>query len=87
MLARGNAPSTPTEFESVTIDFWAQVMRAQNGNDSSDRRKLQSIETFMKNRAVDQVDLDMLMVWIRSQQVTKRNLEALNGLNQVIIYK
>ena len=76
-------PSTPSEFESVAITFWVSINRARQGA-AEDRRNLVYIGDFMKSKNLEQIDLDILMAWIRTEQIKKGNKEAENGLNQVI---
>eukprot|EP01041_Mallomonas_annulata_P001871 gene1871-3629_t len=83
ILPRGRNPSTPSELEAKAVELWSLVMRAQKGG-STERRKLNEIDSFMKNNSLDKLDIDILMAWVRTLQITKRRQEALNVLNQVI---
>ncbi len=84
-LPRGKAPSTPTEMEAKAIEVWVSVLKAQSGGDI-ERRKLKEIDIFMKGKSSEQLDLDIIMGYIRALQITKRSKpEALNLLNEVIL--
>eukprot|EP00607_Mallomonas_marina_P008435 CAMPEP_0182424556 /NCGR_PEP_ID=MMETSP1167-20130531/10752_1 /TAXON_ID=2988 /ORGANISM="Mallomonas Sp, Strain CCMP3275" /LENGTH=1377 /DNA_ID=CAMNT_0024604441 /DNA_START=94 /DNA_END=4227 /DNA_ORIENTATION=+ len=83
VLRRGASPQTPTEMDAKGIELWTYVMRAMKGG-ANDRRRLSEIDHFMKSRSLEQLDVDMVMAWVRAHQVLKRRQEALGVLNQVI---
>jgi hypothetical protein len=84
-LPRGKVPSSQPEMEAKAIEVWIHVLRAQSGG-NTERRKLVELDAFMKGKSSEQLDLDILMGYTRALQLTKRRAEALNYLNQVIIF-
>lgn len=81
--------SSVFEHDAFAVDYWVAMYEFESRlNDMSSpytqslKKKLIGLEGIIKNR-FDQVEVDTLMVYVKSRQLLEAHTESLNALNQV----
>jgi tetratricopeptide (TPR) repeat protein len=83
----GDNPSTPSEMEALSIDYWATILEVRGENDSNyynEVSRLERIDRHMQDRGRDCTEVDILMAWAACRVMLGRKADAINVLNKVI---
>lgn len=84
-------PTSVFEHEGMTIDYWCTLheynSRKQEVTTSAHiaslKKRLVGLDNLFKGK-LDQIDVDMMMLYVKSKLVLESNNDALNILNQMI---
>ncbi len=84
-----NSPSTPAEFDAFSIDIWSRLLKYEreikediSNINKLDKTTLQSIDDSIRNLG-DNLDIDIMLAWVRAKEFMGSKTEAINILNQV----
>lgn len=84
--ANKDSPKVPLAQEAACIEYWCSLVNQISPGVSkrqSGWKNLKDLDSILE-RKEEEADIDILMLWVKSNQLFRQNQEALHILNQII---